>query len=161
MTNPFNESRINLSDEELSSKEMVLIAFTMLESRGYPGFTQLIQILNDPTVILKIVRFMYGMEIKIPPLEEFVKCLQAAMYTFCDMHKKVHANLVAKPKDIRDLLNIDEKREQELLEVFDQWSQYMVKNGIDLTNLMHINREATKKRIRMTASGKKWTKKKY
>ena len=78
-----------LSNEELASTEMVLTAFTMLESRGYPGFTELMAILNDPTIILKIIRFLYGMKIEVPPLQEFIKCLKAAQYVFCDMHKKL------------------------------------------------------------------------
>ena len=154
-------NEFTLSFKEQCSREMVFIAFTILESRGYPGFTQLLQILNDPTTILKIIRFLYGMEIKVPPLTEFAKCLKAAEYIFCDMHKRINANLVAKPKDIRHYLNIDDKEEKELLDIFDQWSKYMSDNGIDLTKLMHMNRENTKKSIKMTAKSKKWKGTKY
>lgn len=150
-----------LSHEELSSKEMVYIACTILESRGYQGFTQLLQIVDDPTIILKIIRFLYGMEIKVPPLKEFINCLRAAEYTFCDMHKKIHVNLCAKPVDIRNFMGITEEEEKELLQIFDEWCTFMHKNGIDLTNIMHINRNNTKKRIKMNAIGKKWTKKLY
>lgn len=151
----------DLSHEELASREMIFTAFTILESRGYPGFSQLMQILNDPTVILKIVRLMYGMEIKIPPLKEFIKCLKAAQYIFCDMHKKIHVNLPAKPKDIRNFLNIDTDEEKEILDIFDEWVLYLAKNDIDITQLMHMNRENTKKRIKMTQSGKKWNSSRY
>ena len=44
-----------LSHEELASREMVLTAFTMLESRGYGGLTELFAILDDPIVILKLL----------------------------------------------------------------------------------------------------------
>lgn len=150
-----------LSDEEMASSEMVLTLFTMLESQGYHGFVELMSVLNSPELILKIVRLLYGTEIKIPPLKIFIKTLQAAIYTFCDMHKKININLVAKPKDIRQFMNITEEEEQELLKIFDNWSAYMGKNGVDLINLMHINRNNTKKRIKMNMQGKKWTKKIY
>lgn len=155
------KKEFTLSDDELSSREMMLITFTILESRGYPGFTQLMHIINDPVILLKIIRFLYGMEIKVPPLDEFTKCLQTATYTFCDMHKRINKNLFAKPDDIRNFMNIDKEKEQELLQIFDEWTEYMYKNGIDLTQLMHINRQNTKKRIKMTQKGKKWTKKLY
>ena len=150
-----------LSNEELASTEMVLTAFTMLESRGYPGFTELMAILNDPTIILKIIRFLYGMKIEVPPLQEFIKCLKAAQYVFCDMHKKIHVNLPAKPADIRKSLNISEEEEKELLEIFDHWTKYMHDQGHDIRNYFHMNRQNTKKRIAMTVKGKKWTSKNY
>ena len=150
-----------ISDDELSSKEMILIAFTMLESRGYPGFSELLAILNDPTTILKIIRLLYGTTIKIPPLSEVVKCLRAAEFTFLDFHKRVNHSLVAKPLDIRQHMNITKEEQDELLEIFDEWVIYMQKNGIDVSKLMHINRENTKKRIKMAQNGKKWTQSKY
>ena len=150
-----------ISDDELSSKEMILIAFTMLESRGYPGFSELLAILNDPTTILKIIRLLYGTTIKIPPLSEVVKCLRAAEFTFLDFHKRVNHSLVAKPLDIRQHMNITKEEQDELLQIFDEWVVYMQKNGIDVGKLMHINRENTKKRIRMAQNGKKWTQSKY
>lgn len=150
-----------ISDDELSSKEMILIAFTMLESRGYPGFSELLAILNNPTTILKIIRLLYGTTIKIPPLSEVVKCLRAAEFTFLDFHKRVNHSLVAKPLDIRQHMNITKEEQDELLQIFDEWVVYMQKNGIDVGKLMHINRENTKKRIRMAQNGKKWTQSKY
>lgn len=150
-----------ISDDELSSKEMILIAFTMLESRGYPGFSELLAILNDPTTILKIIRLLYGTTIKIPPLSEVVKCLRAAEFTFLDFHKRVNHSLVAKPLDIRQHMNITKEEQDELLQIFDEWVVYMQKNGIDVGKLMHINRENTKKRIKMAQNGKKWTQSKY
>lgn len=150
-----------ISDDELSSKEMILIAFTMLESRGYPGFSELLAILNDPTTILKIIRLLYGTTIKIPPLSEVVKCLRAAEFTFLDFHKRVNHSLVAKPLDIRQHMNITKEEQDELLQIFDEWVIYMQKNGIDVGKLMHINRENTKKRIKMAQNGKKWTQSKY
>lgn len=150
-----------LSHEELASTEMVLTAFTMLESRGYPGFTELMALLNNPTILLKIIRFLYGMEIKVPPLDEFVKCLRAAQYAFCDMHKKIHVNLCAKPLDIRNHMNISKEEEAELLEIFDTWVKYMHDQGHDIRNYFHINRNNTKKRIDMVTKGRKWTAKNY
>jgi hypothetical protein len=150
-----------LSDEELRCAEMVFIAMTMLESRGYPGFVELFAILNDPTLILKIVRLLYGTEIKVPPLGEFVKCLQAATYTYCDMHKMVNSTLPAKPKDIRQFMDIDEKQEKELLDIFDEWIVFLKKNDLDIRTIMHCNRNNTKKRIGMNLLGKKWKAKKY
>ena len=150
-----------LSDEELRCAEMVFIAMTMLESRGYSGFVDLFSVLNDPTLIIKIVRLLYGTEIKIPPLSEFIKCLQAAMYTYCDMHKMINSTLPAKPKDIREFMNIDEKQEKELLDIFDEWTVFLHKNGLDIRTIMHCNRNNTKKRIDLNIRGKRWKAKKY
>ena len=63
-----------VSDSEYSSTEFVFIALSMLESRGYPGFFELMSILKDPGLIMKIIRLFYGMTIKFPPLNEFIKC---------------------------------------------------------------------------------------
>lgn len=150
-----------LSHEELASSEMVFIALSMLESRGYTGFTELFSILNDPAIILKVVRLMYGTTIKVPPVGEFTKCLRAAIYTYCDMHKMINSTLPAKPKDIRQFMGIDEKEEKELLEIFDKWSIFLHENGADVRKLMHCNRKNTLKRIDLNCRGKKWKAAKY
>ena len=144
-----------LSDEELGSNEMVMIALSMLESRGYPGFTELMAILNDPSTLIKIIRFLYGMNIRIPPLKEFVDCIRATEYAFCIMHKRINMNLYAKEKDVRQFMGIDEQEEQHLLEIFDNWAKYMHDSGYDIRNYMHINRNSTKKRIELAIKGKR------
>ena len=150
-----------LSDEELGSTEMVFTALTILESRGYPGLTELMAILNDPKLLLKIIRLLYGTQIKLPSLREFVLCLRTAIYAFCDMHKKIHVNLPAKPNDIRKFMKITPEQEKEILEVFDQWTLFMHNQGRNIWEYMHINRENTKKRMKMVCEGKKWTSSKY
>lgn len=150
-----------VADEEYSSSEFVFIALSMLESRGYPGFFELMSVIEDPATIMKIIRLFYGMEIKIPPIKEFKECLQAAEYSYLDMHKNINVNLPAKSKDIRQFMNITPEEEQHLLEIFDQWVVFMNKQGADVRNFMHINRNNTKKRIEMAVQGKKWTAKNY
>jgi hypothetical protein len=150
-----------VEDDEYSSSEFVFIALSMLESRGYPGFFELMSIIEDPATIMKIIRLFYGMEIKIPPLKEFKECLQAAEYSYLDMHKNINVNLPAKSKDIRQFMNITPEEEQHLLEIFDQWVVFMNKQGADVRNFMHINRNNTKKRIEMAVQGRKWTAKNY
>lgn len=150
-----------VSDEEYSSTEFVFIALSMLESRGYPGFFELMSVIQDPGLIMKIIRLFYGMEIKIPPLKEFKECLQAAEYSYLDMHKHININLPAKSKDIRQFMGITEEEEKHLLEIFDQWAVFMNKQGADVRNFMHINRNNTKKRIDMAVKGQKWTSKRY
>lgn len=150
-----------VEDEEYSSSEFVFIALSMLESRGYPGFFELMSVIEDPATIMKIIRLFYGMEIKIPPLKEFKECLQAAEYSYLDMHKNINVNLPAKSKDIRQFMNITPEEEQHLLEIFDQWVVFMNKQGADVRNFMHINRNNTKKRIEMAVQGRKWTQKNY
>lgn len=150
-----------VADEEYSSSEFVFIALSMLESRGYPGFFELMSVVQDPGLIMKIIRLFYGMEIKIPPLKEFKECLQAAEYSYLDMHKNVNINLPAKSKDIRQFMGITEEEEKHLLEIFDQWTIFMHKQGADVRNYMHMNRSNTKKRIAMNVAGKKWTAKNY
>lgn len=150
-----------VEDDEYSSSEFVFIALSMLESRGYPGFFELMSVIEDPAIIMKIIRLFYGMEIKIPPIKEFKECLQAAEYSYLDMHKNINVNLPAKSKDIRQFMNITPEEEQHLLEIFDQWVVFMNKQGADVRNFMHINRNNTKKRIEMAVQGKKWTAKNY
>lgn len=150
-----------VEDEEYSSTEFVFIALSMLESRGYPGFFELMSVIQDPSLIIKIIRLFYGMEIKIPPLNEFKECLQAAEYTYLDMHKSININLPAKSKDIRQFMNITPEEEQHLLEIFDQWCEFMAKNGANVNDYMHCNRQNTKKRIELASRGEKWGKRKY
>jgi len=121
-----------VADEEYSSSEFVFIALSMLESRGYPGFFELMSVVQDPGLIMKIIRLFYGMEIKIPPLKEFKECLQAAEYSYLDMHKNINVNPPAKSKDIRQFMNITEEEEKHLLDIFDEWTIFMHKNGADV-----------------------------
>jgi len=150
-----------LTDEELSCAEMVFITLTMLESRGYPGFMELFSVIDDPALIIKLLRLFYGTTIKFPPLQEVVDCLKASEYAFCDIHKMINDKLCAKPKDIRQHMNISAEEEQKLLEIFDQWVKYMHDTGHDIRNLMHINRNNSRKRIDMVCKGKKWKAAKY
>ena len=150
-----------VADDEYSSSEFVFIALSMLESRGYPGFFELMSVIKDPALIMKIIRLFYGMEIKIPPLKEFKECLQAAEYSYLDMHKNININLPAKSKDIRQFMGITEEEEKHLLEIFDAWTIFMHKQGADVRDYMHMNRSNTKKRIAMNVAGKKWIAKNY
>lgn len=150
-----------VADEEYSSSEFVFIALSMLESRGYPGFFELMSVVQDPALIMKIIRLFYGMTIKIPPLKEFKECLQAAEHAYLDMHKHININLPAKGKDIRQFMNISEEEEQHLLEIFDEWCAFMAKNGANVNNYMRCNRQNTKKRIELASRGEKWGTRKY
>jgi hypothetical protein len=150
-----------VSDEEYSSSEFLFIALSMLESRGYPGFFELMSVIKDPTLIMQILRLFYGMTIKVPPIKEFKECLQAAEYAYLDMHKHINVNLPAKGKDIRQFMNITQEEEEHLLEIFDEWCKFMNKQGADVRNYMHINRQNTKKRIDLAVKGQKWGNRKY
>ena len=142
-----------LSDSELGSREMVLIAMSMLESRGYPGFVELLSILEKPEIILKVIRFLYGTTIKVPSLGEFVSCLRAAEYTYCDFHKKLNRMLPVQPKQIKEFMNIDDEQMSKIQDIFQNWIEYMNKQGIHIENLMHINRKNTLKRIKAIQHG--------
>ena len=144
-----------LTEEELASSEMVFIACTLLESRGYPGFMELLNVLDNPSLILKLIRLFYGMTIKFPSLQEFQDCLRASEYIFTDLHKKVNDTLVVKPLDIRNHMGINEQQEEKLLKLFDEWVVYMNKAGYPIDKLMHINRKMTKKRMELAINGKK------
>ena len=151
----------DLSDQEYYSREMMFITYTMLESLGYSGITELASIIKDSNTMLRLIRFLNGTTIKLPSLGEFVKCLRAAIHTFCDMHKMINSRVAAKCGDIRQFMNITPEEEKELMEIFDNWAVYLGKNGLDPTTIMHCNRENTKKRIKMVQKGKKWTQSKY
>lgn len=150
-----------VADEEYSSSEFVFIALSMLESRGYPGFFELMSAIQDPGLIMKIIRLFYGMEIKIPPLKEFKECLQAAEHAYLDMHKHINVNLPAKSKDIRQFMGITEEEERHLLEIFDQWCKFMSSCGANINDYMRCNRTNTKKRIELASKGEKWNNRKY
>lgn len=144
-----------LTEEELASSEMVFITCTLLESRGYPGFMELLNVLDDPSLIIKLIRLFYGMTIKFPSIQEFQDCLRASEYIFTDFHKKVNDILTVKPQDIRNHMNITEEEEEKLLNLFDDWVIYMNKAGYPIEKLMHINRKVTKKRMESAITGKK------
>ena len=59
---------------------------------------------------------------------------------------------------MRPIRNIDEKREAELFEIYDNWVKYMHDEGYDVRDYMHINRSSTKKRIELAVKGKLKTK---
>ena len=143
-----------LTEEEMASSEMVFIACTLLESRGYPGFMELFNVLNDPGLILKLIRLFFFFFIKFPSLTEFRDCLRASEYIFTDFHKKVNDKLVVKPLDIRNHMGITVEEEEKLLKLFDEWVIYMNKAGYPIEKLMHINRKMTKKRMELAVKGK-------
>ena len=142
-----------LSDSELGSREMVLIAMSILESRGYPGFVELLSVLEKPELILKIIRFLYGTTIKVPSLGEFVTCLRAAEFTYCDFHKRINQKLPAQPKQIQEFMGIDDEEVSRIQDVFQQWIEYMNKQGIHIEDFMHINRQNTLRRIKAIQKG--------
>ena len=142
-----------LSDSELGSREMILITMSILESRGYPGFVELLSILEDPEIILKILRFMYGTTLKVPSLGEFVSCLRAAEYTYCDFHKMLNRKLAVQPKQIQEFLNVDDEEMSKIQDIFQQWIEYITKQGIHIEDLMHINRKNTLRRIKAIQKG--------
>lgn len=150
-----------VKDEEYSSTEFVFIALSMLESRGYPGFFELMSAIKDPAIIMTIIRLFHDMTIKIPSIKEFKDCLQAAEYSYLDMHKHISVNLPAKGKDIRQFMNITEEEEKHLLEIFDQWCAFMASCGANVNDYMKCNRTNTKKRIELASKGKKWGNRKY
>ena len=117
--------------------------------------------IQDPALIMKIIRLFYGMTIKVPPLKEFKDCLQAAEHAYLDMHKNINVDLPAKGKDIRQFMNISEEEEKHLLDIFDDWCKFMHDQGADIRDYMRVNRNNTKKRIDMAVKGKKWTQKNY
>ena len=142
-----------LSDSELGSREMVLIAMSILESRGYPGFVELLSVLEKPELILKIIRFLYGTTIKVPPLGEFVTCLRAAEFTYCDFHKRINQKLPAQPKQIQEFMGIDDEEVSRIQDVFQQWIEYMNKQDIHIEDFIHINRQNTLRRIKAIQKG--------
>lgn len=142
-----------LSDTELGSREMILITMSMLESRGYPGFVELLSIVEKPELILKIMRFLYGTTLKIPPLSELVTCLRAAEFTYCDFHKMVNRKLTVQPKQIQEFMGIDDEEVSKIQDVFQKWIEYMNKCGIHIEDLMHINRKNTVRRIKAIQNG--------
>lgn len=150
-----------VKDEEYSSTEFVFIALSMLESRGYPGFFELMSAIKDPAIIMTIIRLFHDMTIKIPSIKEFKDCLQAAEYSYLDMHKHISVNLPAKGKDIRQFMNITEEEEKHLLEIFDQWCLFMSSCGANINDYMKCNRTNTKKRIELASKGEKWGNRKY
>lgn len=142
-----------LSDTELGSREMILITMSMLESRGYPGFVELLSVVEKPELILKIMRFLYGTTLKIPPLSELVTCLRAAEFTYCDFHKMVNRKLAVQPKQIQEFMGIDDEEVSKIQDVFQKWIEYMNKCGIHIEDLMHINRKNTVRRIKAIQNG--------
>lgn len=142
-----------LTDSELGSREMVLIAMSILESRGYPGLVELFSILEKPEIIIKLIRFFYGTTLKMPSLGEFVTCLRAAEFTYCDFHKMVNRKLAVQPKQIQAFMGIDDQEMSKIQDVFQQWIEYLSKQGIHIEDFMHINRKNIVRRIKAIRNG--------
>lgn len=152
---------ISYEDYEFSSEEFVFIAFSILESQKYYGLIELMSIVEDPGLIMKIIYLMNGMTIKFPTPTEFAKCLKAASYIYTDALKQVTSTVKAKPADIRQTMGISEEEEKELLDMFDNWVVYMHKQGYEVDDFIKFQRKNTKKRIKDIKVGKKWTARRY
>lgn len=147
------ESMAVMNHEDECSKEMVYIAMTLLESKGYAGFSGLMSVLDDPELIIKLLRLFYGSTIEFPPLQTVVKCLKTAIYVYYNFHKRSGAKAIV-TSEIRKLMNIDEKEEQELIIEMKEWINFMLDEGIDLSRLMHINKKTLIKRYDTTKIAK-------
>ena len=150
------EDFFGLSDSEYSCAEMVFTFFTILESRGYPGFSELASVLGKPEILIKVLRLMSGMQIQIPPLEEFVNCLRTAIYVFIIMNKTKCSGHFISNENIRDFLSINEEQEQDLNKIFEEWAVYMNQQGHDIRNYFNINSKTTVRHIKRAVKGKKF-----
>ena len=150
------ENFFGLNDSEYSCAEMVFTFFTILESRGYPGFSELLTVLGKPDILIKMLRLMAGMQIQIPPLKEFVNCLRTAMYIFAIMNKKKCNNHIISNEDIKDFLEITPEQEEEIVKIFEEWAVYMNQQGHDVRNYFDISRKNVAKQIQLAVEGKKF-----
>lgn len=136
-------NQAELSFEDLSSSEMVLIMATMLESRGYHGMLELMSALEKPEILIKIIRLFYGMTIQIPPLRDWIDTINAIEYIFLRFHKEKMTDTLT-----RDYMGISEFDEERYIEIFDNWVQYLANNNCDLSAIMHMNSNALTKRYK-------------
>lgn len=79
--------KLQVREDEYMSEEFLMILFSLLESKGFTGFNQLQAVVDDPKVILKILRLMHGMQFKVPTLTEFSNILQLTIFIYATLIK--------------------------------------------------------------------------
>lgn len=144
------DNKINLTSEDYTSCDFLFICFSMLESRGYAGWNELISVLNDYKAIIKILRLFSGMTIKIPTLKEFRECLMASTYVFCDLSKRNDKLLKTIPSvdKIDEYINPTLEEKEKIQKLYDEWIEYMEKQGYPIDKLYDVTRADTKRRFK-------------
>ena len=158
-----DDIRDKLDNEDYTSSEFLFTCFSILESRGYLGFNELMSVVDNDKVILKILRLLSGMSIKIPSIKEFRICLLASAFIYFDLIKRndpmlnkrkahsskklVYKNYVPSHKDIEKQLNLTEEDKIEINNIYNDWLSYMDKEGYPIDNLYKISRQDTKRRF--------------
>lgn len=150
-----------LDTEDYSSSEFLFTCFSILESRGFLGFNELMSIIDDDSIIIKFLRLLGGMTIKIPSLKEFRICLLASAFAYYDIIKRNDPLLsggkmknskspsyIPVLSDIEKQLNLSEEDKIEINKIYNEWLIYMNNEGYPIDNLYKISRQDTKRRFR-------------
>lgn len=163
---PISDIRTQLDSDDYSSSEFLFTCFSILESRGYLGFNELMSIIDDDKIIIKFLRLLGGMTIKVPSIKEFRICLLASAFAYYDIVKRNDPMIGSKEgkstaakklnyktyipsfSDIEKQLNLSEEDKIEIDKIYNDWLLYMNKEGYPIDNLYKISRSDTKRRFR-------------
>ena len=160
-----DEIETKLNSEDYTSSEFLFTCFSILESRGYLGFNELMSVIDNDKIIIKFLRLLGGMTIKVPSIKEFRICLLASAFAYYDIVKRNDPMIGAKGKsegakklnyrtyipsfsDIEKQLNLSEEDKVEIDKIYNDWLLYMQKEGYPIDNLYKISRNDTKRRFK-------------
>lgn len=161
-----DEIKTKLNAEDYTSSEFLFTCFSILESRGYLGFNELMSVIDDDKIIIKFLRLLGGMTIKVPSIKEFRICLLASAFAYYDIVKRNDPMIGSKEgkseaakrlnyrtyipsfSDIEKQLDLSEEDKIEIDKIYNEWLLYMNKEGYPIDNLYKISRNDTKRRFK-------------
>lgn len=156
------EIKTKLNAEDYTSSEFLFTCFSILESRGYLGFNELMSVIDNEKTIIKFLRLLGGMDIKVPSLKEFRICLLTSAFAYYDIVKRndplisksggakksSYGNYIPTLSDIEKQLDLSEEDKVEIDKIYNDWLLYMQREGYPIDNLYKISRADTKRRFR-------------
>lgn len=161
-----SDIKTQLNSDDYSSSEFLFTCFSILESRGYLGFNELMSVIDDDKTIIKFLRLLGGMTIKVPSIKEFRICLLASAFAYYDIVKRNDPMIGSKEgkseaarrlnyrtyipsfSDIEKQLDLSEEDKVEIDKIYNEWLVYMNNEGYPIDNLYKISRNDTKRRFK-------------
>lgn len=144
--------KLQVNPDEYMSEDFLMILFSLMESKGFTGFNQLQAVVDDPKVILKILRLMHGMQFKIPTLIEFANLMQLAVFIYATLIRDKNLIDISNHKTVDSLykylgFTLEEKTKYDMEAT--EWRKYLEASGYKLSDF--IPKLATKKNKKQKA----------
>ena len=127
--------KLQVREDEYMSEEYLMILFSLLESKGFTGFNQLQAVVDDPKVILKILRLMHGMQFKIPSLTEFADIMKLSVFIYATLIKDediLDSKTNTKVQSFTQYLNYSKEEYQAYAQGVKKWREFLKAHGYDI-----------------------------